>query len=372
MSYKPIAVVGAGFSGAVVAQQLADAGLKVHVFESRSHIGGNCHTERDPDTGIMAHVYGPHIFHTNNEEVWRYVNRYCSMEAYVNRVKASVKGNIYSLPINLHTLNQFFSRTFNPKEAQEFLLGIRDRAITNPQNFEEQALSMVGSELYEAFFKGYTQKQWGRDPRTLPASILKRLPLRFNYDDNYFSHRYQGIPREGYTVLVGRILDHKNITTFLGQMYEKSLAQDYQHVFYSGPLDKYFDSSLGALAYRTLRFEKHTEVGDFQGCAVMNYCDSNFPFTRISEHKYFAPWEQHEKTIYFKEFSSEAGGEDIPFYPIGLAQENELLDRYQRLASAEEHITFLGRLGTYRYLDMDVTIAEALACAKSFLLKNRI
>lgn len=319
----------------------------------------------------MAHVYGPHIFHTNNEEVWRYVNKYSLMMPYINRVKARVKGSIYSLPINLHTLNQFFSKSYGPKEAQEFLLKMRDETIVTPQNFEEQALAMVGPELYESFFKGYTQKQWGRDPRSLPASILKRLPLRFNYDDNYFNHRYQGIPREGYTALVGKILKHENIEIFLAQPYEKSLGDDYQHVFYSGPLDKYFGGCAGSLAYRTLRFEKHTDVGDFQGGAVINYCDASVPFTRISEHKHFAPWEEHENTIYFKEFSSEAAESDTPFYPIGLAQENELLIKYQELAKAEERVTFLGRLGTYRYLDMDVSIAEALACAKNFLSSEK-
>jgi UDP-galactopyranose mutase len=371
MNHKPIAVVGAGFSGAVVAQQLADAGYTIHVFESRPHVGGNCHTERDSETGVMVHVYGPHIFHTNNEEVWQYINNYCLMEPYINRVKARVKGSIYSLPINLHTLNQFFSETFSPKEAQAFLLRMRDGTITTPRNFEEQALAMVGAELYEAFFKGYTQKQWGRDPRTLPAAVLKRLPLRFNYDDNYFNHRYQGIPREGYTALIGRILEHKNIEVFLKQPYDQTLTQDYQHLFYSGPLDKYFDECAGSLAYRTLRFERYTDMGDFQGCAVMNYCDADVPFTRVSEHKHFAPWERNEKTVYFKEFSSEANKNDIPFYPIGLAQENELLARYQELAKVERNITFLGRLGTYRYLDMDVTIAEAIDCANNFLSARR-
>ena len=372
MNTQPIAIIGAGFSGAVVAQQLAEAGYKIHLFESRPHLGGNCHTMRDEQTGIMVHTYGPHIFHTNNEEVWQYINRYGVIEPYINRVKALAKGSIYSLPINLHTLNHFFNQTLNPKQAQVFLENLSEKSIAEPKNFEEQAMFLVGRELYEAFFKGYTLKQWGRDPKELPASILKRLPLRFNYDDNYFNHRYQGIPRNGYTSIIENILDNQNIEVISNQLYDASLNKNYAHVFYSGPIDQYFNHCFGPLAYRTLRFEQHYDIGDFQGCAVLNYCDENIPFTRISEHKHFSPWEQHDKTIYFKEFSSEAKTGDVPFYPIGLADENTLLEQYKDLAKQENNTTFLGRLGTYRYLDMDVTIAEALRCALDFLQTHRI
>lgn len=367
MGSKKIAIAGTGFSGAVIARQLAEAGHQITVFESRNHIGGNCHTQRDEQTDVMVHVYGPHIFHTNNETVWNYVNRFGEFKPYINRVKARVKNAIYSLPINLHTLNQFFDKTLNPKEAEAFLETLARKDIQDPKNFEEQAMFLVGKELYEAFFKGYTLKQWGRHPTSLPASILKRLPLRFNYDDNYFNHQYQGMPAQGYTALIENILTHPNIRVLLNSRYQKLQNAEYDHLFYSGPIDKYFDECFGPLAYRTLRFEKHYDQGDYQGCAVLNYCDSDVPYTRISEHKHFAPWENHDKTVYFKEFSSEAGPDDIPFYPIGLTEENSLLTKYQELAQQEKTVTFLGRLGSYRYLDMDVTIAEALAIANEFL-----
>jgi UDP-galactopyranose mutase len=370
MGAKKIAIAGAGFSGAVIARQLADAGHHITVFESRNHIAGNCHTQRDDQTKVMVHVYGPHIFHTNNETVWNYLNRFGEFKPYINRVKARVKNAIYSLPVNLHTLNQFFGKTLNPKEAEAFLATLAQKQIQNPKNFEEQAMYLVGSELYEAFFKGYTLKQWGRHPTSLPASILKRLPLRFNYDDNYFNHQFQGMPAEGYTAIIQNILKHPNINVYLNSSYQKSQSADFDHVFYSGPIDVYFDKCFGPLAYRTLRFEKYYDKGDYQGCAVLNYCDQDVPFTRVAEHKHFAPWESHEGTIYFKEFSNEAGPDDIPFYPIGLTEENSLLEKYQQLAQQEKNTTFVGRLGTYRYLDMDVTIAEALDVAGKFLEQN--
>lgn len=372
MTHKNIAVIGAGFSGAVIAQQLAEAGYQVSIYENRGHIGGNCYTERDAKTNVMVHTYGPHIFHTNNETVWNYINRYGNFEPYINRVKARVNDQILSLPINLHTLNQFFNKTLNPSEAEQFLATLADKSISEPKNFEEQAMFLVGKALYEAFFKGYTQKQWGRHPTTLPASILKRLPLRFNYDDNYFNHRFQGMPRNGYTDIIKNILQHPNITLHLNREYDPQENQHFHHVFYSGPIDKYFKHCFGPLAYRTLTFEKGYAKGDYQGCAVLNYCNEEIPYTRISEHKHFSPWEIHEETVYFKEFSSEAGPDDIPFYPIGLTDENTVLEKYQALAKQEPHTTFVGRLGTYRYLDMDVTIAEALAAAQQFLVQESV
>lgn len=361
------AIVGAGFSGAVIARELAETGHKITIFESRNHIAGNCHTERDAESDVMLHVYGPHIFHTDNEEVWKYVNQYSTFMPYVNRVKAVTGNRVFSLPINLLTINQFFNKTLSPNDAKVFIAQKGDSSITNPETFEEQALAFLGEELYEGFFKYYTIKQWGMSPAELPASILKRLPVRFNYDDNYFSHKYQGMPEHGYTVLVKNILDHDNITVHLNTEFNKSQAVEYDHVFYSGTLDGYFNYEFGRLPYRTLDFIKENHEGDYQGCAVMNYCDNSKPFTRITEHKYFSPWESHEKTVIYKEHSRECEPEDIPYYPIRQVKEKELLQKYVERANQEKGITFVGRLGTYRYLDMDVTIAEALKVARQFI-----
>jgi UDP-galactopyranose mutase len=365
---KNIAIVGAGFSGAVIARELALAGYQVSVFDSRPHLAGNCHTERDSDSGIMVHRYGPHIFHTDNEEVWSYLGKFTEFMPYINRVKSTAQGQVYSLPINLHTINQFFNTTFSPEDAKAFISTQADLSIEDPQTFEEQALRFVGSALYETFFKGYTQKQWGCSPRELPASILKRLPVRFNYDDNYFFHKYQGMPRDGYTAIVQKILDCPNVSVSLDTAFDRSQTALYDHAFYSGPLDGYFGYDLGRLGYRTLDFKEIRSDGDFQGCAVMNYGDENVPYTRISEHKHFSPWESHDTTICFEEYSRACQEGDIPYYPIRLTEEQRLLKEYVALAQEESGISFVGRLGTYRYLDMDVTIAEALAAAREFCL----
>ena len=363
-----ILVVGAGFSGAVIGRELGEAGHKVDIIDSRKHIAGNCYTERDEKTNVMVHSYGPHIFHTDNEEVWEYVNSHTEFKPYTNRVKSTSKGGVYSLPINLHTINQFFDKTMSPEEAEKFIIEEQaDTSILNPQTFEEQAMRFVGKDLYEAFFEGYTKKQWGCDPSELPASILKRLPVRFNYNDNYFFHKYQGMPVEGYTPIVQSILDHENITVTLNKYFTQDLAESYDHVFFSGPLDGYFNYQLGRLGYRTLDFERIDHEGDYQGCAVMNYGDFEVPYTRIAEHKHFTPWEQHEKSVCFKEFSRSCGENDIPYYPIRMVKEKEMLAKYIELAKQSQGVTFVGRLGTYRYLDMDVTIAEALETARQFL-----
>jgi UDP-galactopyranose mutase len=363
---KKIAIVGAGFSGAVIARELAEAGYESVVFESRDHVGGNSYSFVDEESGITIHKYGPHIFHTDNERVWGYVARFCEMVPYVNRVKSTVGGKVYSLPINLHTINQFFDKSLSPKEARVFVATLSDPSIGEPANFEEQAMKFIGKDLYEAFFKGYTVKQWGVDPKELPASILKRLPVRFNYDDNYFAHKYQGIPKEGYTKIIENILDHPMIRLKVATNFSRTMMDDYEHVFYSGPIDSFFNYELGRLGYRTLDFEMHRDEGDFQGCAVMNYGDLNVPYTRISEHKHFTPWEAHDKTVYFKEFSRLCTENDTPYYPIRMTQEQAMLNEYVMKAQNEEKITFVGRLGTYRYLDMDVTIKEALETADTY------
>ncbi|SPF78706.1 UDP-galactopyranose mutase [Aliiroseovarius pelagivivens] len=362
-----ILLVGAGLSGAVIGRELAEDGHQVTIVESRDHIAGNCHTERDGETGIMVHVYGPHIFHTDDEQVWDYVNRHTNFLPFKNRVKTTSKGTVFSLPINLHTINQFFGRSMRPDEALEFITSEQaDTSIEDPKTFEEQALRFVGKDLYEAFFKGYTIKQWGMQPSELPASILKRLPVRFNYDDNYFFHKFQGMPEEGYTKMVEKILDHPSITVHLNTRFTRDEAGQYDHVFYSGPLDGYFDFELGRLGYRTLDFERFTYDGDYQGCAVMNYGEEGVPFTRITEHKYFSPWEEHEGSVCYREFSRACGPDDIPYYPIRQVDEKALLADYVELAETTKDVTFVGRLGTYRYLDMDVTIREALDTADMF------
>ena len=365
-------IVGAGFTGAVVGRELAEAGHHVKIIDQRSHIAGNCFTKRDEQTNVMEHVYGPHIFHTSDEEVWEYINKHGTFMPYINRVKTNYQNQVYSLPINLHTINQFYKKSFNPTQAKEWISSIADQSIKEPQNFEQQALKFVGKDLYEAFFKGYTKKQWGCNPTELPASILKRLPVRFNYDDNYFSHKYQGIPKDGYTPIVESILNHKNIVVQLDTSFEKKLVEQYDHVIWTGQLDQWFEYSEGRLGYRTLDFEKHVTEDDFQGTAVMNYGDEAVPYTRISEHKYFTPWETHTKTIYFKEFSRACGEKDIPYYPVRMVNDKALLEKYIALAENETKVTFAGRLGTYRYMDMDVTIKEALSVVNEILgdIKN--
>jgi UDP-galactopyranose mutase len=367
MSNKRILLVGAGLSGAVIARKLAEAGHSTVVLDERAHIAGNCFTERDSDTGVMVHVYGPHIFHTDDEPVWNYVNRFQTFMPYVNRVKTTSGGRVFLLPINLHTINQFFGKTLRPEEARQFIASLADTSIGEPKTFEEQALKFVGRDLYEAFLKGYTVKQWGCEPSQLPASILKRLPVRFNYDDNYFFHRFQGMPENGYTEMVERILNHERIDVRLGTRFTRPDAASFDHVFYSGPLDGYFDFELGRLGYRTLDFDRFSHDGDYQGCAVMNYGDLDVPYTRITEHKHFSPWETHEKSICYREYSRACGPSDIPYYPIRMADEKALLERYVELARTQQNVTFVGRLGTYRYLDMDVTIREALDTADAYI-----
>lgn len=361
-------IVGAGFSGAVLARQLAElGGAKVLVIDAREHVAGNCHTERDSETSVMVHRYGPHIFHTNNDRVWDYVHRFGQFGPFINRVKASIPRGIFSLPVNLHTINQFFGVRLKPDEARAFLAQQSDSSIHEPQNFEEQALKFVGRELYEAFFLGYTRKQWGCDPKELPASILKRLPVRFNYNDNYYESRHQGIPLGGYTEIVQRMLDHPLITTELGVAFDHDMRSRFDHVFFTGPLDQFYGFSEGRLGYRTVTWQREVCEGDFQGNAVINYPAMGVDFTRIHEHKHFAPWENHKKTIAFHEYSKETQENDIPYYPKRLSQDLELLDHYQSISRSQVGVSFLGRLATYRYMDMHHVIAEALEFADLWL-----
>lgn len=361
---KKIAVAGSGFAGAVLARELAETGLfQIDVFEERDHIAGNCHTERDSRTGILVHRYGPHIFNTNREDVWKYVQRWGKFEPYVNRVKAKTERGMFSLPLNLLTINQFFGRTMDPAEAARFVAQLGDPSIKDPQNFEEQALKFLGRDLYRNFFRGYTRKQWGVDPVELPASILQRLPVRFNYDDNYYNTRYQGIPVEGYTAIIAAILDHPAIQVRVSTRFTAADRSGYDWSFFSGPLDSWFDFRLGRLQYRSLTFERFDAEGDYQGNPVINYCEESVPYTRIAEHKHFAPWETHDSTVCFREYSKLAAPGDIPYYPLRLAGDKGLLKQYVELAERESGVTFTGRLATYRYLDMHAVIGESLDLA---------
>ncbi|WP_411822914.1 UDP-galactopyranose mutase [Leptospira sp. 'Mane'] len=366
-----ILIVGTGFSGAVVAHELAtklDKTVQIHLMDERSHIAGNCYTEREESTEITVHKYGPHIFHTSDLETWNYVNSFTKFVPFVNRVKAVYDGNVYSLPVNLHTINQLFGKSFGPAEAKEFLESISEKNIPEPKTFEEQALKFLGEKLYKAFFYGYTKKQWGCEPNELPASILKRLPVRFNYDDNYYNDTYQGIPIDGYTEIIKKMLDHSNITV---QLNKKFIAgeddHDFDHVFYTGPIDEYFKCKFGRLGYRTVTFERFEGEGDFQGNAVLNYCNMDVPWTRIHEHKHFTPWETHSKTVWFKEYSKETSEGDIPYYPKRLDTDMDLLSRYTTECKALANVTFLGRLATYRYMDMHHIIQEAREIVGSYI-----
>ena len=366
---KKYLIIGSGFSGAVLANRLAVVlDCSIDMWDERDHIGGNCHTKRDEDTGIMVHQYGPHIFNTDKKEIWDFVNSIAAFRPYVHRVKAMSNGKVYSLPVNLHTINQLFQRSFTPDEAKEFLETLGDTSIVDPQNFEEQALRFIGKELYYAFFYGYTKKQWGCEPIELPASILKRIPVRFSYDDNYHNNIYTGIPVEGYTDLIQKLIERSGANVSLNKKFESSMdISAYDHIFYTGPIDAWFDYKFGRLGYRTVTFEKYYAEGDFQGTAQMNYCDADIPFTRITEHKHFTNWEQHKNTIYFKEFSKESEPGDIPYYPKRLQKDKELLMQYRSAAESLEKVSFIGRLATYRYMDMHHVIGEALNFASDFL-----
>ena len=366
MVSRSFAIVGAGFSGAVVARQLAEAGHTATVFDTRNHVAGNCFTQRH-DSGVMVHVYGPHIFHTQHEHVWDYITRFGVMKAYRHTVSAMSGGKRYQLPMNLTLINDFFGTNFTPEEAEAFITEKADKTITNPVSFEDQALRFVGREMYEAFFKGYTKKQWGVEPTELPASILARLPLRFTADNSYFNHPFQGIPEHGYTPIVEAILDHPSITVHLSTAFDPASSHAYDHVVWTGPIDAYFGFEHGRLGYRTLDFVQEVQDGDVQGCPVLNYCDESVPYTRITEHKHFAPWEYHDKSVTYTEYSRLCGETDTPYYPIRLVEEKDQLVKYVEQARAQQGVTFLGRLGTYRYLDMDVTIHEALNAASGIL-----
>ena len=359
-------IVGAGLYGSVFARVMTDSGKKVLVIDKRSHIGGNCYTEQIE--GINVHKYGAHIFHTNDEQVWEFVNRYASFNRYTNSPVANYCGELYSLPFNMYTFNKMWG-VVTPDEAKAKIEEQRKEAgITDPVNLEQQAISLVGKDIYEKLIKGYTMKQWGRPCDELPPSIIKRLPVRFTFDNNYFNALYQGIPVGGYTKLFERLLSGVEVRlgTDYASVKDEGLASK---VVYTGALDEYFDYSLGHLEYRTVRFE--TEVLDtdnFQGNAVVNYTDSKTPFTRIIEHKFFEFGTQ-EKTVISREYSYEWKIGDEPFYPVNDEKNDALHEQYAKLI-ASDNVLFGGRMADYKYYDMDVTVRRALDAAKKELTGN--
>lgn len=369
MMRKRVLVIGAGFSGAVVARRLAnDPNTDIHVIDKREHVAGNCHTERCPETGVMQHVYGAHIFHTSSHRVWKFVNEFADFRTFINNPFARYDGALYSLPINLSTFSKFFDREFTPESAKRFLENeLQRHDIEEPRNFEEQGLRFLGDDLYYAFFYGYTKKQWGREPRDLSASILKRLPVRFTYNSSYYSSVYQGIPAEGYTALVERILEKENIQIFLRVNWRDFPLDQYDHVVVTSPLDEFFGYDQGRLRYRTVYWEKEIEYGDRFGHAAINYPGLDVSCTRQREHKHYCPWEHHDKTVIFTEYSKETEGDDDPYYPLSLPDDKVLCKRYMRRALELDGYTFLGRLATYRYLDMHQVIQEALEVADRYL-----
>ena len=357
-------VVGSGLLGAVIAERIASQlDQPVLVIEKRPHIGGNCYSATDPATGIEYHRYGTHIFHTSNEKVWNYIKRFTTFNTYRHKVFSAHKGQIYPFPINLATLNQFYGRTMRPFEVENFMATIRED-IREPKNFEEQAMAILGRDLYEAFFKHYTIKQWQTDPRSLPAAIFNRIPFRTNYDDNYFHDTWQGIPEKGYTDLFQHLLADKKIKVLLNADYFDLRDQINKNacLIYSGPIDRFFDFKFGRLTWRTLRFDQETlDKADYQGNSVINYPDAADPYTRIHEPRHLHPEKQYpkDKTIIFREYSLPDQG-DNPYYPIANEANQRILTRYREEAARLKNVFISGRLGDYKYYDMHQTIDRAL------------
>ena len=356
-------IVGAGLFGAVFAHEATLAGKKCLVIDKRTHIAGNIYTEECE--GINVHKYGAHIFHTSDKKVWEYINRFAEFNNYINSPVAIYKDELYNLPFNMNT----FSKMWNiktPQEAENIISSqIESLNIGEPQNLEEQALSLVGTDVYEKLIKGYTQKQWGRDCKDLPAFIIKRLPLRFTYDNNYFTDRYQGIPIGGYTQIIEKMLSGSDV--LLGTDYFEYVKENPDiagKTVFTGMIDEYYGFCYGHLEYRTVRFETETlDVRNYQGNAVVNYTDEDVPYTRIIEHKHFEFGNQ-EKTIISREYSQEWKPSMEPYYPVNNERNNQLYQKYRALADKEKNVIFGGRLGDYKYYDMDKVIGAALECAQ--------
>ena len=363
---KTVGIIGAGLSGATAARTLADNGFGVEVFEQQDHVGGNCHTARDAETGVMLHVHGPHIFHTSRRQVWGFVNRFAEMVPHIQRTKAISANQLYSFPINLHTLSQLYNRPLTPETARKLIDEERRGAYTSASldSMEGYLISKIGPRIYDTFFHDYTLKQWGRHPRDLPASVAARIPIRLDHNDNAFNDPYQGVPRHGYTAMIESMLDHPNIKLRLNEAFDRGTAlEGFAHVIYTGAIDEAFGYLYGALPYRTLEIahEVLPAVQDFQGCSVINCCDAERKWTRQTEHKHFTPWETTTGTVVSREFSTEWQPGMTRYYPVRLAQEEKTLGAYMALAAKhEEHLTFMGRLGKFEYLNMDQAVEKAI------------
>ena len=374
-----IVIVGSGLFGLTVAERCAnELGLKVLVIDKRDHIGGNAYSEPDPRTGIEIHKYGAHLFHTSNERVWEYVNRFTSFTPYVHHVYTTHDGVVYPMPINLGTINQFFSAAYSPDEARALVAEqAGELAGKDPENLNDKGISLIGRPLYEAFIKDYTGKQWQTDPKDLPASIISRLPVRYTYDNRYFNDTHEGLPTNGYTAWLEKMVDHPGIEVALGvdffdesQPYNKTALRGRVPIVYTGPLDRYFDYSAGALSWRTIDLAtEYPDTGDFQGTSVMNYPDADREYTRIIEPRHFHPERDYpaDKTVIMKEYSRFAEEGDEPYYPVNTPEDREKLLAYRKLAAGEQGVVFGGRLGTYKYLDMHMAIGSALS-----MFDNRI
>lgn len=379
MSYD-IVVVGSGLFGLTVAERCAnELGLSVLILERRPHIGGNAYSETDPRTGIEVHKYGAHLFHTSNERVWSYVNRFTTFTPYVHHVYTNHDGVVYPMPINLSTINQFFSAAYSPDEARALIAQqAGELAGKDPENLNDKGISLIGRPLYEAFIKEYTGKQWQTDPKDLPASIISRLPVRYTYDNRYFNDTYEGLPVGGYTAWLKKMADSPMIDVHLStdffdtsQPYHRDALRGRVPVVYTGPVDRYFDYSQGALSWRTIDLEvEYPQTGDFQGTSVMNYPDADVAYTRIIEPRHFHPERDYprDRTVIMKEYSRFAGEGDDPYYPVNAPQDREMLLVYRDLVAQEEGVFFGGRLGTYQYLDMHMAIGSALSMVDNRLV----
>ncbi len=368
-----LVVVGSGLFGLTIAERAAnDLGLKVTLLDRRDHIGGNAYSENDPSTGIEVHKYGAHLFHTSNERVWEYVNRFTSFTNYVHKVYTRHNGEVYPMPVNLGTINQFFRSAYGPDEARA-LIAEQSAELGDkiPANFVEKGISLIGRPLYEAFIKHYTAKQWQTDPEQLEASIISRLPVRYTYDNRYFNDTHEGLPTDGYAAWLERMADNPLIDVRLGtdffdtkQEINRESVRGNVPVVYTGPVDRYFDYSEGELGWRTIDLEAEVlPIEDFQGTSVMNYPDEDVPFTRIHEFRHFHPERNYTKdaTIIMREYSRFANRDDEPYYPINTDADRDGLLKYRDQAKAEPNVLFGGRLGTYKYLDMHMAIGSALS-----------